>query len=319
MSPFSHQPNQTVAALGETGLIRAIRTWLGSSCPPSPLGIGDDCAVLPAFRGAGQQALTVDPVVYGRHFDDSLRPEAVGQKLLKRNLSDLAAMGAKPTCAVVALLVDHRLKLTWLERFYRGLAACARQYRVSIVGGDVAQADGLLAASLTLLGRSAAGRMVTRSGAAIGDWIYVTGKLGGSLKSHHFRFIPRLEEGAWLATRKEVRAMIDLSDGLAKDLHSLVPKGARPAIVAARVPISPAAKQLSRQTNRPSLEHAASDGEDYELLFVVAKDADRAAFERAWKKRFPLLLTCIGRFVKRGELTTDTVDLSAYHGYEHLR
>jgi thiamine-monophosphate kinase len=139
------------------------------------------------------------------------------------------------------------------------------------------------------------------------------------LKGHHFRFTPRLEEGAWLAARKEVRAMMDLSDGLAKDLHSLVPNGARPAIVAARVPISPAAKQLSRQTNRPPLEHAASDGEDYELLFVVAKDADRAAFERAWKKRFPLLLTCIGRFVKRGELATDTVDLSAYHGYEHLR
>src|SRR6185369_14071727 len=150
--PFAAHAAESVSSLGEERLIAAIRRWLGATSPRAPFGIGDDCAVLPASRG--RQLITVDPVIYPRHFDDHVPPRQVGAKLLKRNLSDLAAMGGRPTAAVLALTLGPKVRINWLEEFYRGLAACARQYRVAIVGGDIAQADGALAASLTLLGET---------------------------------------------------------------------------------------------------------------------------------------------------------------------
>ena len=270
MRLFTSRRSESIASLGERKLIDSIRRWLGSSSPPAPFGIGDDCAVLP--KPEGSLLLTVDPVVYGRHFDDSIPPRAVGAKLLKRNLSDLAAMGGSPTAAVVALALDPRVRVAWLEGFHRGLAACAKRFHVPIVGGDVAQADGTLVASLTLLGRAAGPRILTRTGARVGDWIYVTGALGGSRASgHHHSFAPRLAEGAWLARRREVRSMMDLSDGLAKDLAALAPPSSEPSILASAIPRSRGA----------SLAGALGDGEDFELLFAVAKQADRPALERA--------------------------------------
>ena len=168
-------------------------------------------------------------------------------------------------------------------------------------------------------GQAAGTRMLLRTGAKIGDWIYVTGKLGGSIAGHHFNFEPRLAEGSWLAARAETRAMIDLSDGLAKDLPALTPENAEPAITANDVPLSRDAIRLAKKSGRTSLAHALSDGEDYELLFVVGKNSDRTAFERAWRRRFKTSLTCLGRFVRQGERPTGTIDLGDYHGYEHLR
>ncbi len=106
--------------------------------------------MLPAAKA--RQLITTDPVIYGRHFDDTMPPAAVGAKLLKRNLSDLAAMGAQPTVAVLALALDPRVSVRWLEQFYRGLAAAARRWRVRIVGGDLTQAENFVGAYLTLLG-----------------------------------------------------------------------------------------------------------------------------------------------------------------------
>jgi thiamine-monophosphate kinase len=318
MNPLTERPSESVSSLGETRLIAAIRRWLADVSPPSPQGIGDDCAVLPPNRR--QQLITTDPVIYGRHFDDAMPPRGVGAKLLKRNLSDLAAMGARPTAAVISLALDPRVKTRWLEQFYRGLAATARQFSVPIVGGDIAQSDGFLGAFLTLCGEAAAPRVVLRTGARAGDWIYVTGTLGGSLLGHHWRFLPRLAEGGWLARRGEVRAMMDLSDGLAKDLPALTPPGAEPAIDANTVPVSAAARTLARRTARTPLFHALCDGEDYELVFAVASRADRAAFERAWRRKFASTrLTCIGRFTVAGKKPATATNLAAYHGYEHLR
>src|SRR4051812_40618639 len=120
MHPFARNAKDSVSSLGEERLISAIRRWLGNATPPAPHGIGDDCAVLPA--SAREQVITVDPVIFGRHFDKNVSPNDVGAKLLKRNLSDLAAMGAKPTAAVIALTLDPRVSTGWLESFYRGLA-----------------------------------------------------------------------------------------------------------------------------------------------------------------------------------------------------
>ena len=309
MHPFAKKSADSVTAFGEAKLITAIRRWLGAASPRAPFGIGDDCAVLPASRGP--QLITVDPVIFSRHFDAAVPPRAVGAKLLKRNLSDLAAMGGCPSAAVLALTLDPHTSLAWLEQFYRGLATCARRYRVPIVGGDIAQADGVLAASLTLLGAAARPRVVTRTGARIGDSIHVTGVLGRSLASgHHFAFHPRLAEGAWLAGRPEVRAMMDVSDGLAKDLGALTPPHAKPAL-------EPGALPLRRGAD---LRAALTDGEDYELVFALAAHTDAAAFARAWHRRFPRTrLTNIGHFARSNALSPSAVRLEDFSGYEHLR
>jgi thiamine-monophosphate kinase len=307
--PFTKYAEQSVAALGEEKLIAEIGRWLGAASPRAPFGIGDDCAVLPASQGA--QLITVDPVIYPHHFDDAVPPRAVGAKLLKRNLSDLAAMGGRPTAAVLALTLDETVSLSWLEQFYRGLAQCARHYHVPIVGGDIAQGRCMVAASLTLLGEAAGPRTVTRTGAKRNDRIYVTGVLGGSLDSgHHYTFRPRLAEGAWLARQVSVRAMMDVSDGLAKDLHAITPAGSAPALFPDALP---------RRTG-VSVGSALSDGEDYELLFAVNSREHPDTFHRAWKRAFPRVrLSCIGHFATAHKLPAGVIDLRPFRGYEHLR
>ena len=298
----------SVSSVGEDGLIRSIRRWLGRASPPSPGGMGDDCAVLRPARG--RELLTVDAVVEGVHFSDGISPRDVGAKLMRRNLSDIAAMGGSPRAAVVALALDGRVALGWLEKFYKGLAAEARRHRVAVVGGDITRLDRSFVATLALTGESS-GRILTRAGARAGDWIYVTGLLGRSLPTgHHLHFSPRLAEGRWLARRGEVRAMIDLSDGLAKDAGSLAPAGVSPALYAAMLP------RRAGATEREAL----CDGEDYELAFCVAARANRAALERAWRGAFPRTrLTCVGRLVRSGAVPPGAVPLGDYRGYEHHR
>lgn len=318
MSPFTAQRAASVTALGERRLIANIKRWLGDVTPAAPFGIGDDCAVIPPARR--HQLVTTDPVIHGRHFDDRASARAVGAKLLKRNLSDIAAMGGRPVAAVVALALAPETSLAWLRGFYLGLAAAARQYRVRIVGGDVTQAPaGFFGAFLTLHGESG-GRLITRTGARRGDHIYVTGSLGGSLLGGQFRFVPRLAEGAWLAARSEVVAMMDVSDGIANDLGALTSTGLAPALRAEAVPVSAAARRMARRAGGTPLAHALGDGEDYELLVIVRAAANRGKLARAWRRRFPgLPLTHLGNFVAAGRVPAGAIDLAAYRGYEHLR
>ncbi len=289
--PADHTP--TIASLGEVGLIERIRRWLGPAGADAPLGIGDDCAVLPQSRR--RRLVTVDPVIRGRHFDDTAPPAQVGAKLLKRNLSDIAAMGGRPTHAVLALAAPSDLPVAWLRAFFSGLRRCALAHGVRIVGGDCARTDGFLGATLTLFG-DAPRRPLLRTGARIGDLLLVTGGLGGSRLGRHHRFTPRLPEGAWLATRPGVHAAIDLSDGLGKDLRHLVPAGACALIETDRLPIARDARRAARASGRPVLSHVLNDGEDYELLLAVAPRA-APALVAGWRRRFRTALTGIGRLV----------------------
>lgn len=325
MNPFSENPADTIASLGEQRLLLRIRRWLGTAAPAAPAGMGDDCAVLPnSHRTSGSARstldvrpstlITVDPVIYGEHFDASVDPRAVGRKLLRRNLSDIAAMGGRPTAAVLALALDPRTRLDWLEAFYRGLAADARRFGVPLVGGDLATHRGGLVASLTLLGETTAprARALTRSGARVGDFIAVTGALGGSLPSgRHHRFTPRLAEGQWLARRPEVAALMDLSDGLAKDVFSLTPPGAAPLVFGELVPCH----------RGSDLRAALVDGEDYELLLALrGTPAELQKLLAAWRRSFPKLpLTVIGQFAPKDAASTGALDFSAYHGFEHFQ
>jgi thiamine-monophosphate kinase len=305
---FSRTLRGSVASVGEEALIRSISRWLGAASPKAPRGIGDDCAMLRPARG--HELLTVDPLIHGVHFDSRVPAAAAGAKLLKRNLSDIAAMGGSPRAAVVALALDGRVSLAWLAAFFKGLARESLRHRTPIVGGDVARLDGSFAATLALTGE-ARGRVLTRTGSRAGDWIYVTGSLGRSLETgHHYRFEPRLAEGAWLARHAGVRSGMDVSDGLAKDLPALMPPGGSPAIFETLVPRRAGA----------SIREALCGGEDYELVFCFASGSRRAALEKAWRRAFPRTrLTLIGRVVRAGELPPDALDLADFHGYEHHR
>lgn len=319
MPLFTTSRAESVAILGEVELLGHIRRWLGDVAPRPPYGMGDDCAVLPP--SPRPQLVTTDPVIYGQHFDDRATARQVGAKLLKRNLSDIAAMGGRPRAAVVSLAMGGNTHLPWLRGFYHGLAAEARRHRVKIVGGDITQAaPGFFGAFLTLQGEATTGRVLTRHGAICGDRLYVTGTFGGSLLGRHLSFQPRLAEAAWLARRPEVCAMLDVSDGLAKDLHAITPRGLTPALCPDAIPVSTAARRSARLTRQTPLFHALCDGEDYELLIVVCVKADKAALERAWRRSFPRVrLSLIGCFAPRGALPPGSLDLTAYHGYEHLR
>ncbi len=319
MSPFTRQRSRSVAALGESKLITEIHRWLNTATPKAPAGMGDDCAVLAA--SPKPQLITVDPVIYGEHFDDKIPARGVGAKLFNRNLSDIASMGGRPRAAVVALVMSHEIKIEWLRDFYRSLANLSRRHQVPIIGGDVAHQPSGFTATMTLIGESNGKRSLTRSGAEIGDWIFVTGRLGGSRLDWHWKFTPRLAEGQWLAQRPEVRSMMDLSDGIAKDLACLQPKGTRVVLSRKQLPISRSAEQQSRTSGKPPLHHALTDGEDHELLFSVKARTKPDAFIRVWQDTFPLPLSCIGRFAKTRSTSpfTDEIDLSQYHGFEHLR
>ncbi len=315
MSPFTAQRARSVAALGEIDLLARIRGWLGDVTPRAPFGMGDDCAVLPPSRRA--QLVTTDPVLYGRHFDDRVTARQAGAKLLKRNLSDIAAMGGLPRAAVVSLAIGGNTSVGWLRGFYQGLAAEARRHSVKIVGGDITQAGrGFFGAFLTLHGAASASRVLTRRGARWGDAIFVTGRLGGSRTGHHLNFTPRLAEGAWLAQRPEVIAMIDVSDGLAKDLAALTPKDAVASIWPRMIPVSTAAQRASRRSGRPAWLHAVTDGEDYELLFVT-RGVDELVFTHRWGRRFTTPLHLLGHFSRH--LAPGNIDWASLHGYEHLR
>ncbi len=319
MDAFTDKRSESVFSLGEIALIELIKRWLGDISPCTPFGIGDDCAVLEPSNKP--QLVTTDPVIFGTHVDANVSGRAAGKKLLNRNLSDIAAMGGCPRAAVLSLALPAETSITWLRDFYRGIASTARQHGVKIVGGDITDAHAcFFGAFLTLHGEAASERVVTRQGARAGDLIYVTGRLGGSRIRHHYSFTPRLAEGAWLAAQPAVRAMIDLSDGLAKDILSITPVGVKPALFGERIPISNNARRWAKGTGLSPLHHALSDGEDFELLFVVDYRADQSALQRNWKKNFQKLpLTCIGHFSSPPHLPAGTIRLEKFHGYEHLR
>lgn len=316
MNPFASTTRESAASLGEVALINRIRRWLGTAAPPSPAGPGDDCAILRPRRGA-KLLVTTDPIVWGRHFDGATSPSAAAAKLLRRNLSDIAAMGGTPRFAVLSWAIPARTSIIWLAAFHRALAREASRWGVTINGGDISSSERDLSAHMTLIGESR-GRTLLRAGAREGDSIYVTGTLGGSILGRHARFEPRIEEGKWLAGQSSIRCMIDVSDGLAKELPLITPKGCRAALDGDRVPVSPAARRLAKRTGRSALEHALTDGEDFELLFAVARDARTSRLEDLWCRRFSTPLSRIGRFVGLDEPASGGLAIEKLSGFEHF-
>jgi len=261
------------------------------------VGAGDDCAVLDLGVVDREFLFKTDAVVEGVHFESGAAPEAIGHKALARCLSDIAAMGGTPMHALVTLGVPAVLDAARLEAVYAGMSRLARRHGVAIVGGETTVAPGGLFLSVAVLGWVRRGSAVLRSGAAAGDALFVTGELGGSLRSGRtLTFEPRLAEGRWLAENFAIHAMMDLSDGLATDLRRLLQASKVGAeIRAASVPLSRAAREGARSGGRSARAAAWTDGEDFELLLAVAS-SEAVRLRDAWRERFGATrLTCIGK------------------------
>lgn len=249
--------------------------------PCLTLGIGDDAAILRSTPGMQSIAAT-DLLAEGVHFTANDGWERVGRKALAVNLSDFAAMAAKPTAMLVSLLLPRKGAEAIADGLYRGLLRLADEFDVALAGGDFNTWNGGVVINVTLLGEAKEGKAWRRSGAQPGDWLLSTGPLGGSLSGRHLDFIPRVCEAAWIAERYQVNAAMDLSDGLAIDLHRLLEESQLGGeILADNVPVhqevyATLSLEETEWIGRSPLEHALSDGEDFELLLAMpAEEAKR--------------------------------------------
>jgi thiamine-monophosphate kinase len=276
-----------VSELGEFGLIDLLAKMVGGGDERLLIGIGDDAA---AWQGDDSiQLASVDSFIQGVHFTTETTPwPDVGGKALAVNISDIAAMGGIPRYALVSLSLPDDSQVEDVAALYNGMLKLAKQYGVTIVGGDISQAP-LVAVTITILGSSPTKKILTRSSAQVGDIVTVTGNLGAAaagmdilkskrrldpeadtrLKDAFLHPTPRVAEGL-LLVEQGVETAIDISDGLVADLGQICKAsqvGAR--IKVERVPIEPTVKTAFSER---ALELALSGGEDYELLFTASTE-----------------------------------------------
>lgn len=244
------------------------------SIPP-----GDDMGAV--VVGGVTLLVTVDQVADGVHFELGNTPlEKIGRKAITRNLSDVAAMAAKPVGAVAAACLPKGFPEADARTLFDAMRSTAEAFKCPLIGGDISAWDQRLVLTVTVFAEPDGIDPVTRNTAKVGDAVYVTGALGGSLIEidrppgyvHHLDFTPRIALARKLAIDKTTRphAMIDLSDGLAQDLTRICERsGVRAQIECEKLPISPAARLAAQRSRQPSWRHALGDGEDYELCFTA--------------------------------------------------
>ncbi len=245
-------------------------------------GAGDDCAVAKLPGSDVDQVFTTDPVIENVHFQSGEKPERIGNKAAGRVLSDIAAMGAQPQWVLVNVCAPPEQNVESLEKIYDGMLALCNRFGASVIGGDLAEGPCL---ELHVFGTGIlpAGSALLRSGAQVGDLIFVTGPLGCSIEGRHLDFTPRVAEGIFLRETQLVTSMMDISDGLATDLRHILRQSRVGAVLdAGRVPVV------------GTLEHALYDGEDFELLFTVPA-GNVEELRLRWANRFDLQLSMIGR------------------------
>jgi len=293
-------------------------------------GIGDDCAVL--RLPAGHDLLTTtDFSLENVHFRRAWHPaESVGHRCLARGLSDIAAMGGEPLACFLSLALPAKLPQSWVDGFTKGLLRLAREFGVTLAGGDTAKSPAEILADIVVLGSVPKGTAVLRSGARPGDGIYVTGSVGGSAVAldllfserklapkqfpKHFFPQPRIPQGQFLRAKKLASSMIDISDGLSTDLdHICEESGVGAEIWASAIPRA----RIGKTDQAVELKFALHGGDDYELLFTARPD-----------RRLPstisgVSMTCIGEIThgRKVSIITETgkrLPLKA-GGWQHFR
>lgn len=275
----------SLGQLGENAVLQRLLQQLGPASPPSPAGPGDDCAVVPR-DSCWDTLLKTDVIVEGVHFIPGTEPERIGHKALARAVSDIAAMGGLPECALITLLAHPSRPVEALEGIYRGINRLSARYGISIAGGETSSLpyDGLVV-NVALTGRVERGQAVLRSTGKPGDVLFVSGALGGSLASgRHLDFEPRVSLARRLL-HSGIRptAMMDLSDGLGADLPRLA-KASHCGFALHEGDLPCHAGCTPQQ--------AVNDGEDYELLMAFSPtDAARLCQEPSWHL-FPIGSLC---------------------------
>ena len=224
------------------------------------VSIGDDAAVV---RHSPDKYLlyTADMLVEGVHFRKQEDPVKVGYKAMAVSVSDIAAMGGVPRFALVSVGLPKKNTLKVAGGLFRGIRHCAEAFDIHVIGGDTNRSPHLVI-DVCMIGEVRPRHLVLRSGARAGDFIFVSGPLGGSLKGRHLNFKPRLKESRFLVKNFHVTAMIDISDGLAMDLARLS--------LASRVGALIFESQIPKSRGSKSVRPALYDGEDFELLFTLA-------------------------------------------------
>ncbi|MDH7493152.1 MAG: thiamine-phosphate kinase [Candidatus Saccharicenans sp.] len=314
-----------ITDLGEFGFIARISPSFLKKLPPGLVGIGDDCAVIP-WKGRTRLLVTTDLLIDGIHFlQDRIPPFDLGYKSLAVNLSDIAAMGGTPRWAFLSLAIPPETEIAWLDEFFRGWRKLESRTGVHLLGGDTTASRNSLAINVVVLGQADSRHLRYRSSARPGDIVAVTGNLGDSegglrlilenrpgkklsaaekyLVRRHYRPRPHLEEGRFLASRPEVRAMMDVSDGIDSDLRRIMESsGCGVKIYLEQLPVSAALQKCCRQRAWNLEEVAAAGGEDYCLLLTVAQEKFTALAEKFFQ-RWRRPLTAIGQVTpERGQL-----------------
>jgi thiamine-monophosphate kinase len=289
MKKTKHLPAR-LKRLGEDTLLQRIEAVAaGTEIPGSGvrMGIGDDASVFRGSKGF-EQILTCDWFLEGTHFlRDKHPPDAVGWKCLARALSDVAAMGGVPRCFLLSLALPTSHTGQWFDEFLQGLRRASKRFGCVLAGGDTTQRADILI-NVTVVGEVRTGRAVLRSGACLGDVLFVSGRLGEAelglelirkstrpIDSHdptlrkHLYPEPRLALGRWLAEQRLASAMMDLSDGLSTDLPRLcAASGVGARLTASKIPAARMRKR-GRRADAAALDLALHGGDDYELLFTV--------------------------------------------------
>ena len=322
------QEDIRLADLGEFGLIERIRARFPA--PDGVTGIGDDCAVL--TQHSGQESLvSTDMLVEGTHFlREDIPPFDLGWKSAAVNLSDIAAMGGKPTGTFLSLALPAGLPVAWIEAFLDGYAELSGRFDVPLLGGDTTASPDRICINVTVLGESPYGRSRLRSAAAVDDLICVTGPLGDSaaglkailegverdadvqaLIDRHYRPLPRVAEGQELRLNLGVHAMMDISDGIGSDLqHILDASEVDAQIDRNAIPLSLSLKRVCARQGWDPLALALGGGEDYELLFTCTRQAE--------------MLICvphfvIGRITKRSYSSSSAGADWRISGFDHFK
>jgi thiamine-monophosphate kinase len=292
---------ERLSDIGEFALIERLKEIFGAETAPYvEIGIGDDAAVLNLTPGA-RLVVTTDALIEDVHFVlDRIEPRVLGRRAVAANLSDIAAMGARPRCAFVVLGLRPHANVDYVLEIARGMAELALEYDARIVGGDITRSPNALSLTLTVIGETTDG-LLTRSGARPGDAIMVTGHLGGSaaglgiaanpsvgvsmsrkevdaLLKRHNDPTPRVREGIALAGAGLATSAIDVSDGLAGDLrHICEMSRVGASIDPEKIPIDRSTHLAAGWLGQDAIALALTGGEDYELIFTCPADGTDAA------------------------------------------
>ncbi|MBN8456290.1 MAG: thiamine-monophosphate kinase [Verrucomicrobia bacterium] len=292
----------TLSDIGEDALIRRLTTLLPLAADPAA-GPGDDCAVIdPGENSPTLTLLKTDALVEHVHYLPDAAASDVGWKAIARVVSDFSAMGGTPDRFLITLALPGETPVAWVESLYQGMAACMTRFGGLLAGGETTSvpAGSAKVISVAATGTVRREHLTLRSTANIGDAIFVTGTLGGSIRGKHLTFAPRAEAASWLANHAKPSAVMDISDGLAKDLPRLAAaSGCGFRLDPRAIPVTPGC----------TLEQALGDGEDFELLITLPPGTIPRLSQ--WPAGFPAL-TRIGTITA----ADDSDNLTG--GWEHF-